>query len=293
MKGRDFMKILVAGASGLIGGEVVRLLKERGHYVRTLSRDSGRAAKLKATADDVRLGDATLPGTLDGVCVGIECVVSALGAPVSPSAKGTAPFASVDLAANLALLAEARRAGVRRYVYVGVHTEAAYAGATYVLAHTQVEKAVRESGLEYGFIRPTGVFGSLAEMIAIARKGALPLIGGGEAMTNPVHETDVAEAVMTAVTAAASCEIDIGGPETMTRRQIAELAFNSLNRRPRLLTAPVWVLSVAASLYGLVNPRMGEFLRFIILASTNSCVATAVGSRRIKPYFEQEARKFQ
>lgn len=113
---------LVVGASGLIGGEVVGLLKARGHYVRTRSRDPGRAAKLKAMADDVRLGDATLPGTLDGVCAGIECVVSALGALVSPSAKGTRSFADVDLAANLALLAEAKRAGVRRYIYVGVHT---------------------------------------------------------------------------------------------------------------------------------------------------------------------------
>src|SRR5262245_27024857 len=105
---------------------------------------------------------------------------------------------------------------------------------------------VSESGLEYGFVRPTGVFGSLAELIAIARKGPLPIIGGGEAITNPVHETNVAEAVMTAVTAGASCEIDIGGPENMTRRQIAELAFISLNRRPRLLTAPVWVMRIAA-----------------------------------------------
>jgi len=287
------MKILVAGASGLIGGEVVRLLKERGHYVRTLSLDPARAAKLKAVADDVRLGDATVPGTLDGVCDGIECVVSALGAPVSPRAKGTRPFEAVDLAANLALLVEAKRAGVRRYVYVGVHTEAAYAGAAYVRAHTEVEKAVSELGLEYGFVRPTGVFGSLAEMIAIARKGPLPLIGGGKAMTNPVHETDVAEAVMAAVTAPISCEIDIGGPETMTRRQIAELAFTSLGKRPRLLAAPVWMMRIVALLYGLVNRRMGEFLPFVILVSTNSCVAPTTGSRRLKPYFEQEARKAQ
>jgi uncharacterized protein YbjT (DUF2867 family) len=196
----DFMNILVAGASGLIGVEVARLLKESGHYTRALSRDPGRAAKIKAVADDIRLCDAALPGTLDGVCDGVEYVVSALGAPVSPGAKGTRSFANVDLAANLALLAEAKRVGVRRYVYVGVHTEAAYAGAAYVRAHTQVEEAIKESGLEFGFVRPTGVFGSLAELIAMARKGPLPLIGGGEAITNPVHETDVAEALITAIT---------------------------------------------------------------------------------------------
>jgi hypothetical protein len=36
---------------------------------------------------------------------------------------------------------------------------------------------------------------------------------------------------------------------------------------------------------------MGEFMSFIILASTNSCVAPATGSRELKPYFEQEARR--
>lgn len=44
----------------------------------------------------------------------------------------------------------------------------------------------------------------------MARKGSLPLIGDGEAMTNPIHETDVAEALMTAVTAPTSCETDTG-----------------------------------------------------------------------------------
>ena len=53
------MKILVAGASGVVGRQVVELLKQRGHQVRTLSKDPERARSLRLVADDVRLADAT------------------------------------------------------------------------------------------------------------------------------------------------------------------------------------------------------------------------------------------
>ena len=83
------MKVLVAGASGLIGREVVRLLVEAGHGVRTLSQNAERAERLRALTGDVRLADATKEDAIRGVCQGIDVVVSALGAPVLPGA-GTA-----------------------------------------------------------------------------------------------------------------------------------------------------------------------------------------------------------
>ena len=286
------MRVLVAGASGLIGREVVKLLKAGGHTVRTLSRDPARAKLLEAEVDEVRVADATVEGALAGICAEIEIVVSALGAPVSSTASSKQPFASVDRVANLALLAEAQRAGVRRFVYVGVFTTPAYADTAYVRAHTDVETAIRGSGLEHGFVRPTGVFGALAsEFLTMAQKGPLPLIGNGSAVSNPVHERDVADAVLTAVTAPGSVEIDLGGPDTLTRRKIAELAFTALGKQPRTMAIPVWMMRTASWLYRLFNRRMGEFLRFVILASIHPCVAPSRGTRSLQAYFEDAARR--
>lgn len=283
------MKVLVAGASGVVGRQVVELLKQRGHRVRTLSKDPERAARLRLVADEVRLADATDPSAVAGVCNDVEVVVSTLGAPVSPSGAGKRSFAEVDERANLNLLAEARNAGIRRFVYVGVYTEPVYAETAYVTAHARVEEALRSSGIEHGFVRTTGIFGALVELLPMARKGPVPVIGDGSAVTNPVHELDVAEAVLQAVEAPGATEIELGGPETLTRRQIAEAAFTALALRPRFVPLPVWLMQAIAWSYGLFNRRMGELLRFVILASTHRSVAPALGKRRLSDYFRTHA----
>ncbi|HYQ02255.1 MAG TPA: NAD(P)H-binding protein [Polyangiaceae bacterium] len=284
------MRVLIAGATGVVGREVALLLKQRGHFVRTISKTPQRAESLRELVDEVRVLDATTPESVGGTCDGIEVVISALGAPVSPSGKGRRSFADVDLRANLNLLAEARRAGARRFIYVGVFTEAVYADTAYVKAHAQVESAIRQSGLEYGFVRTTGVFGSLAEMLPMALKGPVPVIGDGSALTNPIDERDVADAVHLALVATGSSEVDIGGPETLSRRQIAEAAFTAIGRPPRLMTMPVWAFSLVRVIYGLFNRRMGEFLAFMQLAVTHGCVAPTPGKRRLLEHFAGRAK---
>lgn len=284
------MKILVAGATGVVGREVVRLLKERAHFVRTVSQDPARAESLRQVADDVRVLDATLAHRVDRVCEGMDVVVSTLGAPVSPDRKGTRSFAEVDLEANLNLLAEAQRAAVKRFVYVGVFSQPVYADTAYVTAHTRVEEAIRATRLEYGFVRTTGVFGALAALLPMALKGPVPLIGDGSAVTNPIDELDVADAVVRAVEASGSSETDVGGPETLSRRQIAEAAFAALGIRPRLVRMPAWAMRAITWIYGLFNRRVGEFLRFMQLAATHSCVAPPLGKRHLQEYFAQRAK---
>lgn len=285
------MKVLVAGASGLIGREVVRLLVEAGHAVRTLSQNRERAERLRTLTTDVRVVDATGAGALRGVCDGIDVVVSALGAPVLPGGGVRRSFGEVDRLANQRLLAEATAAGVRRFVYVGVYTTPAYADTAYVRAHTEVERQIRESGLEHGFVRTTGVFGALAELVNMAQKGPVPLIGDGSATTNPVHELDVAESVLGAVLAPGSTDVELGGPETLTRRRIAELAFHACRKAPRLIAMPVWLMRVIACFYWFVNRRMAELLAFVIPASTTDCIATAKGTRKLGAYFEEVAAR--
>ena len=51
--------VLVAGATGILGREVARLLHEEGYRVKTFSRNPARAQALKGIADEITTGDAT------------------------------------------------------------------------------------------------------------------------------------------------------------------------------------------------------------------------------------------
>lgn len=285
------MRVLLAGATGLVGQEVLALLLAEGHWVRTLSRDTGRAQSLRGRVADVRVADATLPHALDGSCDGIDVVVSTLGAPVARNGAEKRSFAAVDVVANLALLAEAKRAGVRRFVYLSVFSQPKYEHTAYVQAHLQVESALAASGLAFTVVRPTGIFGAFTEFLTLARRGRVPVIGSGAALTNPVHEREVALAVIRGLQDAAPRAIDLGGPETLSRRAIALLAFAALQRPARLIAMPVLVMGWIAALYGLVNQRMGEFLRFVIAASTSDCVAPSQGTLRLSEYLAERAAR--
>src|SRR3712207_5887915 len=72
-KGGSFMHtVLVAGATGILGREVARALHEKGHRVKTFSRNPARARALGTVADEVATGDATNPESLKGVLDGVE-----------------------------------------------------------------------------------------------------------------------------------------------------------------------------------------------------------------------------
>jgi len=282
--------LLIAGASGAVGRALIELLRAENRPLRALVRSADRARPLQGLIDDVRLADATDAGTLRGVCDGVEVVFSSLGASVAPNAPDKRSYADVDLAGNRNLLAEARRAGVRRFVYVSVYTAPAYAHTAYVRAHETFAAELKACGLEYAVLRPTGLFSAFGEMLPLARRGRIPLIGEGASQTNPMHEGDLAALCRQALLGdEPSLELDAGGPEVLTRRQIVELAFAAVNRPAQFMRAPAWSMRATGALVRPFNPRLGELLAFVAAASTSRCVAEVRGRRRLAEYLREKA----
>jgi uncharacterized protein YbjT (DUF2867 family) len=271
--------VLIAGATGSIGGEVLRLSKERGYRVTALARS---AARLRDDADRVIAFDAT-----NGIpeLAGHDAVVSSLGAPVAFGHKDRTSFRNVDFAANLNLLKAAKRAGIQRFVYVSMHVEPGYASTAYVLAHEEFVNALETSGLSYTIVRPTGVFSAFRDFIPMARRGLIVVPGDGSARTNPVHQTDVARQCVEAI-AAGPRDIQIGGPDTLTRRGIAELAFAAVHKKPRILKIPASLMELGGSLTRMANPRLGEMIEFVSRVATIDCIAPPLGSERLSDYFQ-------
>ncbi len=270
-------KLLIAGSTGTVGSRLVQLAV--GRPVKTLSRSA-------QPGDHVSVDAAAGVG---GVCEGIETVFSALGASVSLNAKESRGYREVDTSANLNLITEARRAGVRRFVYVSAHVGPGYAHTAYIRAHEEVVEALRASGLFYTIVRPTGIFTALDDLIGMARRGFGVVIGSGKARANPVHPQDVAQLCFDCLDSG-PLEISIGGPEILTRRQIVETAFEALGRPPRIRSVPAGVMRFGGKVLGLANRRKAELLEFAAAVSTSDSVAPTTARRILLDYFRERAR---
>ena len=275
------MRVFVAGATGAVGFEFVRLAKAKGCFLHTLSRSPENARKLAGLADQVEVQDVCkgMPSLK-----GIEVVVSSLGAPVTLNSPEKRSYREVDLQGNRRILEAAAGARVRRFLYVSAHLEPGYRHTAYIRAHEEFVDALRRSGLNYSVIRPTGVFAALNDFVKLARKGLTTVIGDGRARTNPVHQVDVAVQMLEHLDSGPD-EMSVGGPETFTRREIAELAFRVLGKRPRVLRVPAAAFRLGARAVGLANPRLGDLLEFVAAVSTTDCVAPSIGGLRLEDYF--------
>ncbi len=278
-------KVLVVGASGVLGTEVVRLLREESWPRRIVWRQSRERPESPGQEEEVVVADVTDSSSLRGVCDQVETVFSCAGASMRLGAlRDRTSFAAVDWRGNLRLLDEAKRAGVRRFVYVSVFGGERMRHTRYADAHERFADALRTSGLEYGIVRPTGFFSFFGDVLRMASKGHGLVLGSGHARTNPVHEREVAAVCMAAIRAGGG-ELPVGGPQCLTRREIVELAFDVVGRPAALRSLPPGVLKAAVSPLAIVNPRLHALMHFGIEVSQVDCVAPAVGRSNLRDYF--------
>ncbi len=283
---------LVAGATGSLGIEVVRELKRRGARVRALGRSPARLGRLSSLADELYPADALDPGQLAGAFAGVDRVFSCLGASVIPLPQyGRRGFSQVDLPANRNLVRAAVRAGVGKFVYVSVFGHERLPRCDFVRGHEGVVEALRDSGLDYAVVRPTGFFSAMEEILLVASRGLLPEFRGGTARTNPIHEADLAEVCVDAFDSPRGWERDVGGPDALPRREIARLALAAVGREREAHTVlvPVGLLSLAGRAIRPINPRVGHLMTFIARILVEDFVAPPCGTRRIADYFAARA----
>ncbi len=259
------------------------------HLVRALVRTEQQAKELAGFAHEVVRGDLLQPSTLAAACEGVDTIISTVGASVHINTKGSQSFQQIDFAGNRNLLAPAVSAGVRKFVYVSVLNPPGLAETAYVRAKDDFGALLERSGLAYQILRPTGFFSAFTDLIPMARKRGLPIFGSGAARTNPIDDEEVAAACVEGIESDER-ERAIGGPDVLTRKEILELVFAAIGRKPKYQRVPAVLVSVGAKATRLFNRRMGDLAEFYLAVSRVDAMAPAYGSRRLEDYFKLIAR---
>jgi uncharacterized protein YbjT (DUF2867 family) len=284
-------KVVVAGATGYLGGHVVRALHAAGYAVRALARSEARLAPVHAACDEVFVGEATRAETLDGLMDGgVRVVFSSIGK--HDFARRPTPR-EVDRDANMNLVRAAERAGVEHFVFVSVlHGERLRdEGLVIASAREAVVDALAGSKLAWTILRPSGFFNDMQDFFRMAQKGTGWLVGDGSFRMNPVHGADLAAEVVRCIgdRSARGKAFDVGGPDVLTYREILELAFAALGRAPRFRSLPAWTLSSLAAVVGIVNPTVADLMRSVRFLAELGGVAPPHGTHHLADFFRELA----
>jgi uncharacterized protein YbjT (DUF2867 family) len=226
--------ILVAGATGVLGSEIVGRLRSRGKHVVALARATSapeKVARLEAAGAHVVRGDLRNVSSLHGALLGVEAVICTVSMIVT--AQPGDSFGDTDGAGARALIDAARRAGVRHFVYVSFEHERT-PDSPLVQAKRSVEAHLRASGMTFTILHP-GLFMEswLGPMLfADPVAGTAKIYGRGTDKLHYVAVGDVAEVAVQSLSnpAARNAIVSIGGPEAISQREALALFQETVGR---------------------------------------------------------------
>lgn len=219
--------ILVTGATGKVGQEVVRQLAAAAVPVRALVRDATRASHIRLPGVEIAVGDLSKPETLDGPLSGVDRVFLLS----SPDPE------QVTLQGNL--IEAACRAGARHVVKVSV-AGGPDSGTQIGRWHWTTEKQLEASGLAFTFLRPTSYMQQLlmfAPAIAATGSFQLPMGTGAVAV---VDTRDVASVAVCALTQEGHDRkiYDLTGPEALSFDQMADALSQATGKKISYVHVP-------------------------------------------------------
>jgi uncharacterized protein YbjT (DUF2867 family) len=210
--------ILVTGATGNIGRQIVAQLFDRGARVRAMAR-TPESAGLPRQVEVVR-GDLTVPATLDRCLDGVDAVFLMWHAPAAAVAAALERIAKD--ARHIVFLSNIT-------VRDGIEEQ----GNPVTTLHAKIERLIEASGVRWTFLRP-GAFATNARIwwAAQVRAGDVVRWPYADAVTSPIHERDIA-----AVAVRALCEdwharakYILTGPQSLTQRDQVRIIGEAIGR---------------------------------------------------------------
>jgi dihydroflavonol-4-reductase len=252
------MRIFLTGATGFLGSEVARLLRERGDDVRALVRDPSRADRLRALGCEVVAGDLSDEPALVQHCRGVHAVVHAAAlAEIGVTPVRREAMVDANVTGTERVLGAALTAGVDLAVHVSsvavfgdTHGRVADEGwqrdpaagwtsafeQTKALAHRRAWE-IASRGLPLVVVQPGGVYGpddpsALGDVLGRFLGGRLPALPFPDMGVCPVHRDDVAAGVLLALDKGVPGESYVLAGDPVRMADVVGLLADVSGRRP-------------------------------------------------------------
>lgn len=256
--------ILVVGGTGDLGSRIVhRLVRDGGGPVRCMVRAGADLTRLPEAGVELVDGDLTQQESLAAACADVETVVASATVIGRRLAGARGPsIRDVDEVGMAALVDAAERMDVTRFVYVSFARAGRSYGTPLELAKIRTEERLASSSMQRVVVRPDAFqeihLGPLGRFDVA--KGKVTVMGKGDNPRRWVATEDVATLVAAvSVEPDPPSEIDVGGPEPLTRNEAIAVAERATGRTFKVQRMPLRAVKVATR----VLPRANDALASI------------------------------
>ena len=228
--------ILVVGATGMLGSEICRQLRATGRSVRGLVRESSDPAKvsqLQSLGVETVQGNVQDRASLDRACQGVTALISTVSSMPFSYAPGANDVQTVDLEGVTNLIEAARANHVSHFIYVSFSGNV---DLDFPLrnAKREVERKLRESGLEFTILRPSYFMeGWLSPVVGFDPGNAKATVyGNGQNAISWIAVENVAQFAVAALDhpAAKNATLELGGPEALSPLEVVKVFENAGGR---------------------------------------------------------------
>lgn len=274
-------KVLVTGADGLLGSNLVRILLDRKYAVRALVQPNRKVSTLQGLPLETVQGDILDPASLVPAFGGVDYVIhAAASTSIYPARNPVIWKVNLDGARNVA--AQAMQSGVKRLVHIGTANSFGfgskeqpgkegnpYEGAQYGLDYMDSKKAAQDfllasarDGLPIVIVNPTFMIGpydtapSSGAMIMALYSGSVPGFAPGG--RNYIYVKDAATAVANALTMGKVGECYILGNVNLSYREAFGVIADTIGVRPPRLKFPKVAILAYGALAGLTERISGK-----------------------------------
>ena len=278
--------ILLIGATGYIGGRLLRSLEEGGYPVRCVARQPERVAPTSATTEVV-YGDCLDEASLERALAGVQCAYYL----VHSMAAGS-HFADLDRRAAANFGRAAARAGVRRIVYLGGLADDTGALSTHLQSRAETGDGLRAGGVPVIEFRASVVIGagSLSFQMIQALVERLPVMVCPRwvaTLTQPIAIDNVIAYLVAALDLPdVSRIVEIGGPEVVSYGDMMREYARLRGLRRLLLPVPVLTPHLSGLWLALVTPAQARVGRSLVEGLKNATVVRSPAAQeafRIEP----------
>lgn len=253
-------RVLLTGASGFVGGYVLRELVDQGYRpVCVVRRPEDLTVRLPsriADGCDIRAGDLFDVSALGQAAAGCTGAVHLVGI-IEENPRAGATFERIHVEGTRNVLQACRSAGVNRYVHMSALGSRPDSPSRYHRTKWRAEELVRESALAWTIFRPSLIHGPEGDFMRMMksfcmgglRRPVMPYFGSGNARIQPVSVRDVATCFVAALSRPETVgkTYDLGGPAQYTWREFYDICAEAIvGHRRAKVPVPVFLAKLMA-----------------------------------------------